>query len=380
MKYTQQDITLSQEQRKALNEKVIYLIDSDSAAESGITKEDIYNAYTGDGGLHGLDRGDYENYHEYSDAKKEIENGQFFTPPQICQLVVSSLRPSRSDLVADLTFGMGNFFNFLPTEANAYGCEIDPKAFKVARFLYPEANLELDDIRTYRPEPRFDYVVGNPPFHLRWYTEGGEVLSQLYYCLKAAELLKPLGILALVVPRSFLSDTFSDKSMIQEMEKRFSFLGQVELPANAFSRMGVASFPTKLQFWQRITERDGWEPAGYSTESLYALPNSFSPVSEANRIYQLILAHPKEDLEKNKSHIILELARARDTDAEFVYTAMKLLYQIKVHPAIKDRYMKCYEYLHSFYTQKRPEGMDYKEWEKKRLTVAKVLAYLRGTL
>ena len=199
MKYTQQDITLSQEQRKALNEKVIYLIDSDSAAVSGITKEDIYNAYTGDGGLHGLDRGDYENYHEYSDAKKEIENGQFFTPPQICQLVVSSLRPSRSDLVADLTFGMGNFFNFLPTEANAYGCEIDPKAFKVARFLYPEANLELEDIRTYRPEPRFDYVVGNPPFHLRWYTEGGEVLSQLYYCLKAAELLKPLGILAQVV-------------------------------------------------------------------------------------------------------------------------------------------------------------------------------------
>ena len=179
MKYTQQDITLSQEQRKALNEKVIYLIDSDSAAESGITKEDIYNAYTGDGGLHGLARGDYENYHEYSDAKKEIENGQFFTPPQICQLVVSSLRPSRSDLVADLTFGMGNFFNFLPTEANAYGCEIDPKAFKVARFLYPEANLELEDIRTYRPEPRFDYIVGNPPFHLfygkfvfdieRWY-------------------------------------------------------------------------------------------------------------------------------------------------------------------------------------------------------------------
>ncbi|MBM6721552.1 SNF2-related protein [Pseudoflavonifractor phocaeensis] len=47
---------------------------------------------------------------------------------------------------------------------------------------------------------------------------------------------------------------------------------------------------------------------------------------------------------------------------------------------IKDRYMKCYEYLHSFYTQKRPEGMDYKEWEKKRLTEAKVLAYLRSTL
>ena len=380
MKYAQQEIVLSQEQRRNLNDKVIYLIDSDSADASGITKEDIYNAYTGDGGLHGLNRSEYENYHAYSDAKKEIENGQFFTPPQICQLVIGSLRLGKSDLIADLTFGMGNFFNFLPTESNAYGCEIDPKAFKVAHYLYPEANLELEDIRTYRPEPRCDYVVGNPPFHLRWYTGNGEVLSQLYYCLKAAELLKPLGILALVVPCSFLSDTFSDKSMIQEMEQQFSFLGQVELPASAFSRMGVSSFPTKLQFWQKITEKDGWEPKAYSTEILFTLPALFSPVKEATRIYQSILAQPKEDLEKNKSHIILELARARDADANFVYTTMKLLYQIKVHPAVKDRYMKCCEYLHRFYTQKRPEGMDYKEWEKKRLTEAKVLAYLRSTL
>lgn len=380
MKYAQQEIVLSQDQRRNLNEKVIYLIDSDSADASGITKEDIYNAYTGDGGLHGLNRSEYENYHAYSDSKKEIENGQFFTPPQICQLVIGSLRLGKSDLIADLTFGMGNFFNFLPTESNAYGCEIDPKAFKVAHYLYPEANLELEDIRTYRPEPRFDYVVGNPPFHLRWYTGNGEVLSQLYYCLKAAELLKPLGILALVVPCSFLSDTFSDKSMIQEMEQQFSFLGQVELPASAFSRMGVSNFPTKLQFWQKITEKDGWEPKAYSTEILLTLPALFSPVKEATRIYQSILAQPKEDLEKNKSHIILELARARDADANFVYTTMKLLYQIKVHPAVKDRYMKCCEYLHRFYTQKRPEGMDYKEWEKKRLTEAKVLAYLRSTL
>lgn len=380
MKYTQQSITLSQEHRRTLNEKVLYLIDNDSASESSITREDIYNAYTGDGGLHGLNRSEYENYHAYSDAKKEIENGQFFTPPLICQLVVSSLRPGKSDLVADLTCGMGNFFNFLPTESNAYGCEIDPKAFKVAHYLYPEANLELDDIRTYRPEPRFDYVVGNPPFHLRWYTGDGEVLSQLYYCMKAAELLKPLGILALVVPRSFLNDTFSDKSMIQEMERRFSFLGQVELPANTFSQMGVTNFPMKLQFWQKLTERDGWEPKPYSTESLYTLSNPFSPEKEANRIYQSILARPKEDLEKNRSHIILELAKNREADTGFVYTTMKLLYQIKVHPAVKDRYMKCCEYLHKFYTQKRPADMDYKEWEKKRLTEAKVLAYLRSTL
>lgn len=160
MKYQKQEITLTPEQRKQLNEKVLYLIDSGAKA-ADFTGEDIYNAYTGDGGLHGLERGDFENYHAYSEKKKKYENGQFFTPLGICQLVAESLDLSDADLIADLTCGMGNFFNFMPVEANLYGCEVDPKAYKVAHYLYPAANLELGDVRSYQPEVRFDYVVGN---------------------------------------------------------------------------------------------------------------------------------------------------------------------------------------------------------------------------
>ena len=98
------------ESRRTLNEKVLYLIDSGTAAQAGITNEDIYNAYTGDGGLHGLARKDYDNYHSYSEAKKEIENGQFFTPPDLCRLVAEALKVSKFDLVADLTCGKGSFF------------------------------------------------------------------------------------------------------------------------------------------------------------------------------------------------------------------------------------------------------------------------------
>ena len=105
MKYAFYGEQIPKEQRVELNEKVLYLIDSGSAEASGITQEDMYNAYTGDGGLHGLDRKDFDNYHAYSEAKKEAENGQFFTPPDVCRLVAESLRPSRSDLIADLTCG-----------------------------------------------------------------------------------------------------------------------------------------------------------------------------------------------------------------------------------------------------------------------------------
>ena len=80
MKYRYQTDPIPQNQRKSLNEKVLYLIGSIPAPDCPITPEDIYNAYTGDGGLHGLKRGDYDNYNAYSEAKKEIEHGQFFTP------------------------------------------------------------------------------------------------------------------------------------------------------------------------------------------------------------------------------------------------------------------------------------------------------------
>ena len=78
MKYQYQPALFTVEQRRTLNEKVLYLIDSGTFQEYGITGEDIYNAYTGDGGLHGLERSDYTDYRSFSEAKKEIENGQFF--------------------------------------------------------------------------------------------------------------------------------------------------------------------------------------------------------------------------------------------------------------------------------------------------------------
>ena len=381
MKYQDQHTPVPQEHREGLNKKIIYLIDSGRAEEFGISREDIFNAYTGIGGLHGLKQEDFANYHEYSEEKKQFENGQFFTPPALCELVMTCLRPSEHDLVADLTCGMGNFFNYAPTISNVYGCELDVNAYKVARYLYPEANLVQGDIRTYQSEVRFDYVVGNPPFHLKWWVENGtEMSSQLYYCVKAAELLKPLGIMALVVPQSFLADDFSDKAMIREMESRFWFLGQLALPDNAFSRLGVSGMPTKLQFWQKRSDLDSKEKHRYTTNYLEPVEAGFDVGSESQRIYNTVLAMPKAALEQNRSQILLELARASNTPSGFVYQTQKLLYQIKAHPATKEFYAKCCGYLHRFYTQKQPKDMDYKEWQRVRLTEAKVLVYLRRAL
>ena len=112
----------------------------------------------------------------------------------------------------------------MPVEENFYGCELDIKSHKVACYLYPTANLEHKDIRFYKPDMRFDYVVGNPPFNLKWETESGTVISQMYYCLKAAQLMKPLGLMAIVVPASFLNDSYLDSAKISELSAPFGRL------------------------------------------------------------------------------------------------------------------------------------------------------------
>ena len=138
MKYEYYPRRRAEQERRELNEQILRLLQSGTCEQAGVTDEDIFNRYTGDGGLHGLRRSDYENYNAFSAAKKELENGQFFTPPPLCEMIVSALRLSDTDLVADLTCGMGNFFNFLPNERNAYGCEVDPNACAVARKLRSE--------------------------------------------------------------------------------------------------------------------------------------------------------------------------------------------------------------------------------------------------
>ena len=81
---------IPQGRRAEINEKILYCIDTNS---DQIPKQTIYNCYTGIGGLHNLKQEDYANYNLYSEAKKEIEKGQFFTPHYICHQMVDAISP-----------------------------------------------------------------------------------------------------------------------------------------------------------------------------------------------------------------------------------------------------------------------------------------------
>lgn len=374
-KYAIAGITIPREKRKEINEKVLHIINTGDAG--AISKEDIANAYTGEGGLHGLKYHDYHSYYAYSEAKKEIEQGQFFTPHELCRFIVNCINPLETDLVGDLTCGMGNFFNCLPVEKNVYGCELDIKAFKVARYLYPKAHLLNEDIRSYSPGVQLDIILGNPPFNLRWDLGGKEYLSQLYYCIKSFDSLKPAGFLVIVAPKSFLVDEFIDGGMIKDLNERFNYITQYALPTDSFKHIGVERFETKVLFFQKRSEH---LPAvvPYSTSGDIISSLSYE---ESQRIYLTYIKPLQEQKETLKSKLFLEALNSESRDDEkFQFRVRKMLFDILRHRVTREDYTDSKEYVNRYLTQEKPKDMKWEEWEKVKITDKMVLAYLKKVI
>jgi len=374
MKYAITNTVIPQKRRKEINEKCLYAIENNIGT---LTPSDIFTAYSGDGGLHGLEFKEFDNYHSFSEAKKNIELGAFFTPAKISKFMVDCIKPNNSDIVGDLTCGAGSFFNYLPVEHNVYGNEIDIKSYKVSKYLYPKANISNDDIRNYTPDVRFDLVLGNPPFGLKLKVGKDEYLSQLYYCIKTSELLKPAGFMVLIVPNSFLADNFTDSGMIKTINKSFNFICQFNLPTNAFKSVGVDNFATKIMFFQKQSEHLLIMP--YITDKISNISITDEYAEIIHNQYLLPYITKKESI---KGKLFFENIHDNDTQemVEFQYKVKKMLFSIKQHPAINSYYGKCLSYLDKFNTQKMPEGMKYEEWSKVKITEKKVLSYLKKTL
>ena len=366
-------LQIPMEQRQNLNAKILYLVENHETELYGITPEDIFNVYMGNGGLHGLDRKDFQNFHTYTEAKKEIEQGQFFTPAEICEFLVACVKPEPKDIIYDLTYGKGDFFNYLPTESNIYGTEIDMKAVKIAQYLYPKANLQYGDIRQYSPVLSGDIVFGNPPFHLEWGTKEAPVSSQMYYCKKAYQVLKNGGLLVLLVSESFLSDDFSNKGDIEEINHMFNLIVQFSLPADAFKEYGVTSFRTKAMILQKKSQ--------YVTERPYT--TELEVLKRPQEIYQTYVLPVLQERRKNAANIYFE---CQNTDLEakqkqvFQEKTVKLLFDIKRNRNIAHKAGLAEAILQKYLKQTKPEELSWQEWEKIKIQPEDVLRKLKGIL
>ena len=352
---------IPRDKRAEVNEKILFAIDS---GKDLIPKESIYNCYTGIGGLHNFKQADFSSYHRYAEAKKEFEMGQFFTPHELCRSMVEVLSPTSSEMVLDVCCGMGNFFNHLPNLHNSYGFDIDGRAVTVARHLYPEAHIEKCDIQQYRPEQRFDVIIGNPPFNLKFDCK----LSQEYYMDKAYDVLNPAGFLMVIVPVSFMQSEFWEKTRVANINSSFSFVGQTKLNPDAFDSMGVHNFSTKVMVFLRRSRHIEMQP--YNADEFIPMEKLKDRVRKTRAMKQRI----RIDLMRETNRIDREELEA------FEYRLSKYMYELKAHAVLNRHIEKAEALVSKFRNQKPPENatnQQIKDWERKKLTTGKVLGIIR---
>lgn len=352
---------IPRDKRAEVNEKILFAIDS---GKDLIPKESIYNCYTGIGGLHNLKQADFSSYHRYAETKKEFEMGQFFTPHELCRSMVEVLSPTSSEMVLDMCCGMGNFFNHLPNLHNTYGFDIDGRAVTVARHLYPEAHIEKCDIQQYRPEQRFDVIIGNPPFNLKFDCK----LSQEYYMDKAYDVLNPAGFLMVIVPVSFMQSEFWEKTRVANINSSFSFVGQTKLNPDAFDSMGVHNFSTKVMVFLRRSRHIEMQP--YNADEFIPMEELKDRVRKTRAMKQRI----RIDLMRETNRIDREELEA------FEYRLSKYMYELKAHAVLNRHIEKAEALVSKFRNQKPPENatnQQIKDWERKKLTTGKVLGIIR---
>ena len=135
--------------------------------------------------------------------------------------------------------GIGNFMGLAPAEMRFTGVEQEQLSGRIARLLYPAADIRIEPFQKAKlPTGGIDAVVGNVPFAnltLKW---GAQKLSlHDYFFAKSLESLHAGGVLALVTSRYTLDK--KDAAFREYLAEQADFLGALRLPKGAFRQEGT---------------------------------------------------------------------------------------------------------------------------------------------
>ena len=181
---------------------------------------------------------------EYASAKKSCFS-QFLTSPLVVQsLYVALARLGLQETVTALEPGCahGAFLAHMPAGWHCIGIEQETVSGRIARALYaPQHDIRIEDFQdTILPDNSIDAAIGNPPFGDVKLPYWDTALSlHEYFIAKSIDLLKPGGILAMVVTH-FLLDR-SAPHFRQQIAEYADFLGAIRLPSGALEGTKVVA-------------------------------------------------------------------------------------------------------------------------------------------
>lgn len=214
---------------------------------------------------------------EYASARESTLNAHY-TSPVIIQAIydaVGRMGFARGN-VLDPAAGIGNFYGCLPEEmqgSRLYGAELDGITGRIAKQLYPHADIQITGFEnTSYPNDFFDVAVGNVPFGQykvsdRQYDRHNFLIHD-YFFAKTLDKVRPGGIVAFVTSKGTMDK--KNPEVRKYLAQRAELLGAVRLPNTAFKENAGTEVTSDILFlkkrdrvldiepdWVHLTEKDG---------------------------------------------------------------------------------------------------------------------------
>ena len=195
---------------------------------------------------------------EYISARESTLNAHY-TSPVIIQEIYRTLQRmgfTKGNLL-EPSMGIGNFFGMLPEtmrESHLYGVELDSLTGRIARLLYPKANITGDGYeKTAFPNDFFDAAVGNVPFGQykvadKKYDKFNFLIHD-YFFGKTLDQVRPGGVIAFVTSKGTMDK--ENPKVRKYIAQRAELLGAVRLPNTAFKANAGTEVTSDILFLQK---------------------------------------------------------------------------------------------------------------------------------
>ena len=221
---------------------------------------------------------------EYAAARGSVLNAHYTSPTVIHAIYDAVERMGfRSGNILEPSMGVGNFFGMLPDtmqDSRLYGVELDSITGRIAKKLYPQADITVAGFETTDRRDFYDLAVGNVPFgnykvNDKAYNKLGFSIHN-YFFAKAIDQVRPGGVVAFVTSRYTMDS--KDSTARKHMAERADLLGAIRLPNNAFRANAGTDVVSDIIFLQKrdrpIDHEPDWVQLG-KTEDGFAINQYF---------------------------------------------------------------------------------------------------------
>ncbi len=222
---------------------------------------------------------------EYTAARSSTLNAHY-TSSAVIRAIYEAVENMgfQTGNILEPSMGVGNFFGLLPDNmagSKLYGVELDSITGRIAKQLYPKADITVAGFETTNRKDFFDLAIGNVPFgqysvNDRAYNKLGFSIHN-YFFAKALDQVRPGGVVAFVTSR-YTMDA-KDSSARKYLAQRADFLGAVRLPNNAFRANAGTDVVSDIIFLQKrdrpITIEPDWVHLGENKDG-FAINSYFT--------------------------------------------------------------------------------------------------------